>query len=74
MISANHLNDNPILPVKDLGGLITLVGLEAIKQNLIEAKTIDNFKISGLKSERRPVIAGGISVLIAIFKEFNIIN
>lgn len=72
MISANHLNDNPILPVKDLGGLITLVGLEAIKQNLIEAKTIDNFKISGLKSERRPVIAGGISVLIAIFKEFNI--
>ncbi|NQW35347.1 MAG: Ppx/GppA family phosphatase [Methylophilales bacterium] len=72
IISANHFNDNPILPVTNLGGIITRSGLEAIKLELIKSKTVDNLKISGLKSDRKPVIGGGLSILIAIFQEFEI--
>ena len=72
IISANHLNDNPVLPVSDLGGVITRDGLEAIKSELIKFKNITDLKISGLKSDRKPVIGGGLAVLIAIFEEFKI--
>jgi len=34
---------------------------------LIKAKTVDQVKISGLKEDRKPVIGGGLSIMLAIF-------
>ncbi len=51
---------------------ITYKSLQKLRDALIDAKHIDNLKLSGLVESRRPVIAGGLSVLIAIFKTLDI--
>ncbi|MBO1927560.1 exopolyphosphatase [Thiomicrorhabdus sp. 6S2-11] len=51
---------------------ITLEGMLKFKDALIDAQQIEQAKIAGLKEERRPVICGGLSVLIATFMELNI--
>jgi len=48
--------------------IITLDFLYDIKHQLIAAKTIQNIQINGLTSERTPVIASGLSILIALFQ------
>ena len=48
-------------------GVITRAGLDWLQQQLLQAKHIDRVKLDGLKDERRPVVAGGLSVLRAIF-------
>ncbi|MBO1925095.1 exopolyphosphatase [Thiomicrorhabdus sp. 6S3-12] len=53
-------------------GGITLEGMLKLKQALIESGELDELKIAGLKDERRPVISGGLAVLIATFMELNI--
>lgn len=52
--------------------LISKHYLQEIKQQLIGCKTIAKINIAGLSSERSPVIASGLSILIAIFDVFNI--
>ncbi|MBL4823239.1 MAG: phosphatase [Colwellia sp.] len=51
---------------------ITSAFLQEIKQALIQCKTIDNITLSGLRADRAPVLASGLSILIALFKVFNI--
>lgn len=46
---------------------ITLNFLQEIKQALIHCKTIDNITLSGLRTDRAPVLASGLSILIALF-------
>jgi exopolyphosphatase/guanosine-5'-triphosphate,3'-diphosphate pyrophosphatase len=46
--------------------------LKKLRKALISAKHIDNVILAGLSENRRPVIAGGLSVLLAIFKTLNI--
>jgi exopolyphosphatase/guanosine-5'-triphosphate,3'-diphosphate pyrophosphatase len=53
-------------------GAITLAGLNQLKQALIEAGTLENVSIAGLKEERLPVLAGGLAILIASFEVLNI--
>ncbi|PLA74264.1 exopolyphosphatase [Hydrogenovibrio sp. SC-1] len=53
-------------------GAITLDGLNQLKQALIEAGTLDNVSIAGLKEERLPVLTGGLAILIASFEVLNI--
>ena len=48
-------------------GIITRQGLEWLKSRLVRAKYVDNLQIETLKEERKPVLAGGLAVLIAIF-------
>lgn len=48
-------------------GVITREGLDWLQQQLLQAKHIDRVKLDGLKEDRRPVVAGGLSVLRAIF-------
>ncbi|PHR84078.1 MAG: phosphatase [Colwellia sp.] len=52
--------------------IITSAFLQEIKQALIHCKTIDNISFSGLRADRAPVLASGLSILIALFEVFNI--
>jgi len=53
---------------------IDLYGLEQLRDHLIKAGHIDNFKLKGLSENRRPVIAGGLCVLLAVFDTLKIKN
>lgn len=48
-------------------GLITRSGLDWLTERLLRAGHVDNLRLDGLKDDRRPVLAGGLSVLRAIF-------
>lgn len=48
-------------------GVITRASLDWLLQQLLQAKQVDRIKLEGLKEERRPIVAGGLSVLRAIF-------
>ncbi len=51
---------------------ISLYALHQIRDRLIAAKTIDNIHLAGLVTERIPVYAGGLAVLIAVFEALKI--
>lgn len=51
---------------------ITLVGLYKLKDLFIKQRYTKNLKKLGLKPDRCPVIAGGLSIMIAILEQFNI--
>ncbi|MDP2095567.1 MAG: exopolyphosphatase [Hydrogenophaga sp.] len=53
-------------------GVITRSGLDWLVERMIKAGHIDQFKVEGLKEDRRPVLGGGVSVLRAIFDLFDI--
>lgn len=60
--------------LSQLGGakqVITLEGVERLKALLIEAQHIDNLQFDGLRDDRKPVIGGGISILLALMRMFN---
>lgn len=50
------------------GEEITLTGMEALRDALIAAKKLDNLKLAGLSDDRKPVLAGGLAVLMAAFQ------
>ena len=47
---------------------ISFKSLQKLRSAVIDAKHIDNLKLAGLSENRTAVIAGGLSVLLAIFK------
>ncbi len=49
-------------------GPVTLKGLKQLKKLCIKAGHVDALQLPGLKDERRPVVAGGLSVLLALFE------
>ncbi|MDU9050139.1 MAG: exopolyphosphatase [Candidatus Electrothrix sp. Rat3] len=51
---------------------ITLDSLYEIRERMIAAGHLDKLDLPGLKSERKPVIAGGLAVLIATFEALRI--
>jgi len=51
---------------------ISFKSLLKLRDALIDAGHIDNLKLAGLSDSRKPVIAGGLAVLLAIFKTLNI--
>jgi exopolyphosphatase / guanosine-5'-triphosphate,3'-diphosphate pyrophosphatase len=46
---------------------ITRKGLAWLRHQLIKAKTVDKVDLVGIKDDRKPVMAGGLSIVIAIF-------
>lgn len=72
IISLNHFDDINKLPINDVGGTITLKGLQEIKKNILLVSNISDIKIEGLKNERRPVLLGGLTALIGLFEVFDI--
>jgi exopolyphosphatase/guanosine-5'-triphosphate,3'-diphosphate pyrophosphatase len=53
-------------------GDITLEGLQWCSEFLISAGSVDKLRMEGLKEDRKAVIGGGLSVLLALFKTFEI--
>jgi exopolyphosphatase/guanosine-5'-triphosphate,3'-diphosphate pyrophosphatase len=51
---------------------ISYKALLKLRDAVIDVGHVDKLKLSGLSDNRRPVIAGGLSVLLAIFKTLNI--
>ena len=53
-------------------GTVTPEHLERIRKLLIEAKDIRNIRFEGLKEDRREVIAGGLAVLLAVYRTLGV--
>jgi len=53
-------------------GCITRERLERLRQRMKEQKRIDQLDLPGLEEDRRPVIAAGIAVLLALFEGLGI--
>ena len=51
---------------------ITLEGLDKLVKNIIEAGSVNKLKINGLSNERQPVFAGGVAVMMAIFRALDL--
>ena len=51
---------------------ITRNGLKKLRRALVAAGHIDEVRLEGLSDERRPVLAGGVAVLSAVFKSLDI--
>ena len=51
---------------------ITLDSLYGIRDRMIGAGHLDNLDLPGLKSDRKPVFAGGLAILIATFEALKI--
>lgn len=52
--------------------IITARFMQEIKQELILCKNIDDIQLSGLRDDRKPVLASGLSILIALFNVLKI--
>ena len=48
-------------------GVVTQEGLDWLQARLLEAQTADRLRLPGMKEDRRTIIAGGVSILRAIF-------
>lgn len=48
-------------------GQITKKGLDWLRNELVRAKYADRIKLAGLKEDRKAVIGGGLSVMMAVF-------
>jgi exopolyphosphatase / guanosine-5'-triphosphate,3'-diphosphate pyrophosphatase len=57
---------------RNADGVIRRDDLRWLLQRLIKSKHIDQVDLTGLKPDRRPVIGGGVSILMAIFDLFGI--
>jgi exopolyphosphatase/guanosine-5'-triphosphate,3'-diphosphate pyrophosphatase len=51
---------------------ITLNSLEKLTRALVDAGSIGNLQLKGLAEERKPVFAGGVAVLLAVFRSIGI--
>lgn len=51
---------------------MSLAGLEALRKRMIEAGAVERLDLPGLSEDRRPVIAGGLAVIIGIFRGLGI--
>lgn len=51
---------------------VTRAGLERLRDTLVEAGNVKRVVLLGLKENRRPVLPGGLAILIAAFERFGI--
>ena len=62
VIARNRLGD----------GQLSLAGLRALKNCFIEAGSVANIALTGMKPERAAVVVGGLAILIGVFEEISI--
>lgn len=48
-------------------GLIDRAGLDWLLQQLLRAQTVDRIRLEGMREDRRPMLAGGVSIMRAAF-------
>jgi exopolyphosphatase/guanosine-5'-triphosphate,3'-diphosphate pyrophosphatase len=53
-------------------GAVTMAGLTRLRQALLAAGDVRRVRFDGIKQERAAVLAGGLSVLMAIFETFGL--
>lgn len=51
---------------------ITRVGLDHLRNALIDAGEVARLKLDGLRSDRVPVLPGGVAIMSAVFREFGL--
>ncbi|WP_373298287.1 exopolyphosphatase [Paludibacterium paludis] len=69
--TARSLRD--ILEINDYSAAdITLAGMERLRAELIKRGAMKNVSLNGLKSDRAPVLPGGLAIMIGIFEELEI--
>ncbi len=51
---------------------ITRDGLETLATRIVQAGSVDKLKIVGLGPDRQPVFAGGVAILLAIFRALDL--
>lgn len=69
--TARSLRD--ILELNDYSSAdITLEGMELLRQELIRRGQIKNVNLNGLKSDRAPVLPGGLAIMIGVFEELGV--
>lgn len=66
LVEANGFNDAGISHGISRGGL------ERLKRALIKAENVTRLKLVALKPDRIPVLAGGLSIMLAVFEELGI--
>ena len=66
LVEANGFNDAGISHGISRGGL------ERLKRALIKAENVNRLKLVALKADRIPVLAGGLSIMLAVFEELGI--
>lgn len=62
VLRANDWEDGPITPA----------GLKRLRRELLDAGSVDQLKLAGLKSERARVLPGGVAILRAVFRSFDL--
>jgi exopolyphosphatase/guanosine-5'-triphosphate,3'-diphosphate pyrophosphatase len=55
-------------------GTITAEGLDKLEQAMLTAGRLDQLELPGLDADRRPVFAGGVAILSAVFERLDIIE
>jgi len=69
--TARSLRD--ILEINDYSAAdITREGLDSLHQELLRRGLIKNLNLNGLKSDRAPVLPGGLAIMIAVFEELGV--
>jgi exopolyphosphatase/guanosine-5'-triphosphate,3'-diphosphate pyrophosphatase len=53
-------------------GTVSRAGLDWLVERMVRTGQVDQLRLEGLKDDRRPVLAGGVSVLRALFDLFHI--
>lgn len=48
--------------------MVTREGLHWLREELLRVRNVEKLRLNGLREDRKPVIAGGLSVLIAVFE------
>jgi exopolyphosphatase/guanosine-5'-triphosphate,3'-diphosphate pyrophosphatase len=62
-----------LLRSNDLGGPpITLPALKKLRKLLVQAGRVEDVDLQGLKPDRRPVLPGGLAILLAAFKSLDL--
>lgn len=51
---------------------VSSAGLLRLRRSLIDAGTIERLALPGLSEDRRPVIAGGVAILVALFRRLGL--
>lgn len=65
IIAANGWESSP--EVAGMAGHFSIEGLHKLRDALLEAGSIDAIKLKGLPDNRRPVIIGGVAIMVAVF-------
>lgn len=65
LLELNGLNDDHVSG-------ITRGGIERLKALLLRAGEVGELRLEGLRPDRVPVLPGGLAILSAVFKEFNL--